>query len=70
MNLKEWLEIALLFFGVISLIWLSAVLFRVFKILWPVLEMLAVYNKIKGILWMYSQIPDIVKDKVKGFIKK
>jgi len=69
-TLIEWLKIVLLFFGVIALIWLSAVLFRIYKILWPVLEILAIYNKIKWIFSVYSQIPDALKDKVKSFIKK
>jgi hypothetical protein len=66
----EGLQIALYFFWVITLIWFSAVLFRIFKVLWPVLEMLEIYNKIKWIFWMYSQIPDVIKDNVKNFIKK
>ena len=70
MTIIEFLRIALYFFWVITLIWLSAVLFRIFKILWPVLEMLAIYNKIKWIFWMYSQIPDVIKDKAKDFIKR
>jgi len=70
MTIVEILNIVLLLFWVVSLALLSAVLFRVFKILWPVLEILAIYNKIKGILGMYSQIPDVIKDKVKSFIKK
>jgi len=34
------------------------------------LEILAIYNKVKNILSMYSQIPDAIKDKAKDFIKK
>ena len=66
----EGLQIALYFFWVITLIWLSAVLFRIFKILWPVLEIIAIYQKIKWIFSMYSQIPDVIKDNIKNFIKK
>ena len=70
MTIVEILNIALLLFWVVSLALLSAVLFRVFKILWPVLEILGIYTKIKGILGMYSQVPDVIKDKVKSFVKK
>lgn len=70
MAIIEFLQIALYFFWVIALIWISAVLFRVFKILWPVLEIITIYQKVKGILSMYSQIPDVIKDNVKNFIKK
>jgi hypothetical protein len=66
----EGLQIALYFFWIIALIWLSAVLFRIFKILGPVLEIIAIYQRIKGIFWMYSQIPDVIKDNIKNFIKK
>ncbi len=69
-TLIEGLKIALLFVSVIAITALSAVLIRVFKILWPVLEILAIYNKVKTIFGMYSQIPDVVKDKVKNLIKK
>lgn len=70
MAIIEFLQIALYFFWVIALIWISAVLFRVFKILWPVLEIITIYQKVKGIFSMYSQIPDVIKDNVKNFIKK
>jgi hypothetical protein len=70
MTIIEILHIMLLFFGVISLIALTAVLYRVFKALWPVLEMIEIYNKLKWIFWMYSQIPDIIKDNVKNFLKR
>lgn len=70
MEIIEILEIILYFVGITALVALSLVLFRVFKALWPVLEILAIYNKVKNILSMYSQIPDVIKDKAKDFIKK
>jgi hypothetical protein len=66
----EWLQIALYFFWVIVLILLSAVLIRIFKILWPVLEIIAIYNKIRWFFSMYSQIPEVIKDNIKNFIRK
>jgi len=69
MEIIEILQIILYFAGITTLVALTLVLVRVFKALWPVLEILAMYNKIKNILWMYSQIPDVIKDKAKDFIK-
>jgi len=70
MTIIEVLQIILYFSGITALLALTFVLVRVFKALWPVLEMIAIYNKVKNILWMYSQIPDVIKDKAKEFIKK
>lgn len=49
-----------------AVIWtlLSIVLFRVIKILWPVMEILWYYEQVKSYIAMYSQIPWLVKDKV------
>lgn len=66
----ESLQIALYFFWVIVMILFSIVLFRIIKILWPIMEIILIYNKIKWILNIYSQIPDIIKNKAKDFIKK
>ena len=70
MTIIEILQIVLYFSGITALLALTFVLIRVFKALWPVLEMITIYNKVKSILWMYSQIPDVIKDKAKSFIKK
>jgi len=43
---------------------LTIVLFRVIKIMWPVLEMLWYYEQLKSYLSAYSQIPSMVKEKV------
>ena len=49
-----------------AVVWtlLSIVLFRVIKVLWPVLEILEYYKQFKSYLSAYSQIPAMVKDKV------
>ena len=70
MTVIEILQIILYFSGITALLALTFVLVRIFKALWPVLEMIAIYNKMKNIFWMYSQIPDVIKDKVKSFLKK
>jgi len=70
MTIIEILQIILYFSGITALLALTFVLVRIFKALWPVLEMIAIYNKMKNIFWMYSQIPDVIKDKIKSFIKK
>jgi hypothetical protein len=43
---------------------LAIVLFRVIKIMWPVLEMLWYYEQLKSYLSAYAQIPSMVKEKV------
>lgn len=43
---------------------LAIVLFRVIKILWPILEMLDYYKQFKSYLSAYSQIPTMVKERV------
>ena len=49
-----------------AIIWtlLTIVLFRVIKILWPVMEMLDYYNQFKSYLSSYKAIPWIVKEKI------
>ena len=61
----ELLYIVLIMFS--SIIWtlLILILIRVIKILWPVMEVVDIYNKIKKTLKAYSSIPDIIKEKVK-----
>lgn len=49
-----------------AIIWtlLSIVLFRTIKIMWPVLEILEYYKKVKLYISAFSQVPEIIKDKV------
>lgn len=49
-----------------AIVWtlLAIVLFRVIKILGPVMEILEYYEKVKSYLSMYSQIPTIIKEKI------
>jgi uncharacterized membrane protein len=55
-----------------SIIWtlLILVLIRVYKILWPITEMLEIYNKIKSIFQTYANIPEIIKSKVSETLNK
>lgn len=64
LTIIEILYIVLIMFT--SIVWtlLSIVLFKVLKILWPVTEVMWIYNKIKNIFTWYSNIPDIFKEKV------
>lgn len=68
LTILELLYIVLIIFT--SIIWtlLTLVLIRVLKVLWVVMEMVAIYNKIKQILSVYSHIPEIVKEKVSEII--
>lgn len=43
---------------------LAIVLFRVIKILWPVMELVGYYNQLKEYLAMYAKIPGMIKEKV------
>ena len=66
----EVLYIVLIVFW--SIIWtlLILVLLRVYKILWPITEMLELYNKIKSIFQAYANIPEMVKNKVSETLNK
>lgn len=59
------LYIVLIIFS--SIIWtlLIIILIRIFKILWPIVEIAEYYNKVKNYLWMYAQIPEIIKESIK-----
>ena len=67
-SILEMLYIVLIVFT--SVIWtlLIIVLLRVVKILWPVVEMVAVYNKIKQALSVYAHIPELIKERVKEIL--
>lgn len=56
----------------VATIWtlLAIVLFRIIKILWPIMEMVWYYNNIKDYLAMYTKIPWIIKDRIFEFIEK
>jgi len=70
LTILEILYIVLIVFS--SIIWtlLIIILIRVIKILWPVMEILELYNKIKNIFSAYASIPDKVKDYAKDFLSK
>lgn len=67
-SILEMLYVVLIVFT--SIIWtlLIIVLLRVIKILWPFVEMLAVYNKVKQALAVYAHIPELIKEKVKEIL--
>lgn len=70
LTILEILYIVLIVFW--SIIWtlLILVLVRVLKILWPVMEMVEFYNKIKQIISAYASIPDMIKKKVSDTLNK
>lgn len=70
LTILEILYIVLIIFS--SIIWtlLISILIRVIKILWPVMEVLELYTKIKSIFSAYASIPDKVKDYAKDFLSK
>ena len=69
-TIMEGLQIALLSVSTVAVIALTAVLIRVFRLLGPVLEIIGIYKKVRAVFMWYSQIPDILKDKVKDLIRK
>ena len=58
------LHIVLTIFTAIIGTLLTIVLFRVIKILWPVMEIVWYYNQVKEYLSMYAKIPGMIKEKV------
>lgn len=69
LTILEMLYIVLIMFS--SIIWtlLILVLIRALKILWPIVEVVELYNKIKKVLKVYANIPDIIKEKVSEALK-
>ncbi len=70
LSIIEILYLVLIVFS--SIIWtlLILVLIRVYKILWPMVEMLEIYNKMKTIFKAYANIPEMVKNKVSETLSK
>lgn len=65
LTILEILYIVLIIFS--SIIWtlLILVLIKVIKILWPIVEIVGFYNKIKAIFANYDKIPEIIKESIK-----
>lgn len=70
LTILEILYIVLIMFW--SIIWTLTilVLVRVLKILWPVMEVVELYNKVKQIIQAYAWIPDMIKQKVADTLNK
>lgn len=68
LTVLEILYIVLIVF--LSVVWtlIVLILIRVYKILWPILEMADYYKRVKWFFGVYSQIPFIVKDVIKDSI--
>lgn len=64
LTILDILYIVLIIFS--SIIWtlLILILIKVLKILGPIVEMAEYYEKVKGFLSMYSQVPGILKEVV------
>ena len=67
-TLLETLYIVVIFFT--TLVWtlLSIVLFKLLKVLNTLTEIVELYNNVKSILWLYSQIPEMIFWFLKDFI--
>lgn len=68
MEIVEVLYIVLIFFTTIVWSLLSIVLYKILKVLNVVMEVVDIYNRVKQVMWIYSQIPDMILDKVKEFV--
>ena len=70
LTILEILYLVLIVFS--SIIWtlLIVTLLRVIKVLWPIIEMVEFYKKIKQFFIAYKQIPEIFKEKVKEIFNK
>ncbi len=70
LTILEILYLVLIVFS--SIIWtlLIIVLMRVLKILWPVMEIVEFYNKIKQIFKAYASIPEQIKESVMDIFKE
>lgn len=69
LTILEVLYIVLIMFS--SIIWtlLILVLIRVFRILWPITEVVELYNKVRQIIKAYANIPDMIKEKITEILK-
>ncbi len=70
LSILDLLYLILSFF--ITIIWtlLIIVLLRILKILWPIVEITNMYNKIKQLLSAYAQIPQMIKEKILSLFEK
>ncbi len=70
LTIIEILYLVLIVFS--SIIWtlLIVVLIRVLKILWPIMEVVEMYNKVKSIIQAYANIPEMIKSKVSETLNK
>ena len=64
LTILEVLYIVIIMF--LSVVWtlLSIALYKLIKILDVALELVVIYNKIKQVLSMYAQIPEMIKQKI------
>lgn len=68
LTVLEVLYIVLIAFISIIGTLLSIVLYKVIKILWPIMEIVQTYNKVRGVIDLYASIPWIVIEWVKDTI--
>jgi hypothetical protein len=67
-SILELLYLVLTFFLIIIGTLVTLVLIRVFKILSVGIELTNYYWQMKKLVWYYSQVPFIIKDKIFDFI--
>lgn len=70
LTILDILYLVLIVFSAIIWTLLIIVLIRIYKILWPMVEILEIYNKIKSIFQAYANIPETIKNKVSETLNK
>ena len=70
LTILDILYLVLIVFSTIIWTLLIIVLIRIYKILWPMVEILEIYNKIKSIFQAYANIPETIKNKVSETLNK
>lgn len=66
----DMLYIALTAFVSVIGVLLAILLYKIIKIITPVQDLTSKYYNVKGYVNQFNELPDIVKDKVMGFIGK
>lgn len=68
LSLIDILYIVLIFFTCIIGTLLTLILIKVLRVLEVVDEILFYYGRVKKVFWMYANIPQMIKEKIKSFM--
>lgn len=68
LSLLDVLYIVLILFTCIIGTLLTIILIKVIRMMEVIDEMLYYYGRVKKVLWVYAQVPNMVKEKIKSFM--